>query len=64
MELRALAGKDANYAKLMEVAANNLGMPKNHRGGAYNWLEINASEAEGGSEEGVVDEVNGCIDLL
>jgi len=50
------------YRKLLFVAASNLGGPKTDDiDVAYNWLLTSASETD---EDGVVDEVNACRDMV
>ena len=57
------------YKKLVECAALNLGMPENWgarpnlKGSDLHieWLNVSAMET---SEEGVVDEINFCLDLV
>ena len=61
-ELQSKAKTDPNYEKLAIISANNLGFSGS--GGlssALNWLSLSADET---SEEGVVDEINFCIDCL
>jgi len=61
-ELRQLAFQDENYKKLALAAADNLG--GNSRGDlnrAMQWLNTNADETD---EQGVIDEVNFCRDLV
>lgn len=61
-ELRQLAFSDENYKKLALAAADNLG--GNSRGDlnrAMQWLNTNADETD---EQGVIDEVNFCRDLV
>jgi len=56
------------YKKLAECAAQNLGMPENWGTKSNNvtdqhieWLNMNAMET---TEEGVVDEINFCLDIV
>ena len=56
------AKTDPRYATLAMVSASNLGGTCSDLRGARQWLELNATE--GGSEEGVVDEINFCIDFV
>lgn len=61
-ELRRLSKTNDLYKKLLLISASNLG--SNHGGDAdkaYRCLEINAMET---SEEGVIEEVNFCLDLV
>lgn len=60
-DLRQKAAQDARYVQLAIVSANNLGGNAQTFDAAMRWLELNASE--GGSEDGVIDEVNFCRDL-
>jgi len=64
-ELRQLAGEDPRYLKLAILGAQNLGAGKvDNLDQAMNWLNINAMISEGGDEQGVVEEVNFCRDLV
>ena len=60
-ELSMLARSDDRYARLAIVSANNLGGDAKSVDDAIRWLYTNASEV---SEEGVIDEVNFCRDLV
>lgn len=63
-ELRSKAYTNPQYAKLLCVAASNLGggpAVRTNLVAAYQWLCQNAAEA---GESGVVDEVNYCRDLI
>ena len=60
-ELYQLAGQHTQYQKLAMIAASNLGGSPTDLASAMRWLNINADET---SEEGVVDEVNFCLDLV
>lgn len=60
-ELSRLARSDKNYEKLAIVSASNLGGGTLNLGGAINWLNITADET---SEEGVIEEINFCRDLV
>lgn len=60
-ELRSLANTQEPYRRLMLMASRNLGGPDDTQEKAYQWLVVNALET---NEEGVVEEVNGCIPLL
>ena len=57
--LRALT--DERYANLALISASNLGGEGKTLSEARRWLELNASE---GTEEGVVQEINHCRDLV
>lgn len=61
-ELRSLAAEDARYLKLLCIASSNLGGPAEGIEACFQWLNTNANETN--SEEGVVNEVNGCIYLV
>ena len=52
------------HTQLCHIAAKNLGLSKENPTfeESYQWLYLNALES--GSEQGVVDEVNFCRDLL
>lgn len=61
-ELRNLAASDERYAKLLHAASENLGgRIGDTLEGAYRNLINNANETD---EDGVVDEVNFCRDLV
>lgn len=63
-DLHRLAGEDERYLRLAKIAASNLGGLPGDCGtlpGAIRWLEINALETD---EEGVVGEINFCLDLV
>ena len=60
--LSQLARQDSRYAELAIVSANNLGGNVKTVDSAIRWLYVNAQDS--GSEEGVVDEVNFCRDLV
>lgn len=60
-ELADKAATDPKYLKLALIASSNLGGPKDTLQSALRWLHINASETD---EEGVVDEINFCRDLI
>ena len=65
-ELYRLAAQDTKYLQLLVDAANNLGGSCQNAREAEAWLDINAQETsteEFDGEKGVVDEVNGLIDL-
>lgn len=70
MELRNKARTDERYAKLLLVANSNLGgRPEASLDEAYQNLCDNACAAEDDiegepSEDGIVAEVNFCIDLI
>jgi len=49
------------YKKWAFSASRNLGGPDSSIEEALRWLEMNANET---SEEGVVDEINFCLDLV
>ena len=64
-ELRMLAVTDEKYHQLLMISASNLGGDPKNASEAYQTLIDNAScETDGCSEEGVVDEVNFCRDLV
>lgn len=63
-ELKALARNDPSYARLLCLAASNLGGGPEVAANpvaAYRWLELNAMET---TERGVVGEVNFVRDLI
>ena len=60
-ELRRLSMCHPEYAKLLFMGSSNLGGPNKDIDKCYNYLYMNASEV---SEEGVIEEVNACINLL
>ena len=60
-DLRYKAVSDAKYRKLLFLASANLGGPNKGENECYNWLMTNAMETD---EEGVVEEVNFCRDLV
>jgi hypothetical protein len=60
-ELRNLAETDERYKKLMIVSASNLGQPNANEQVAYESLENCVMETD---EQGVVDEINFCRDLV
>jgi hypothetical protein len=61
-QLRSKAQTDPNYRRLAILAASNLGGdPGESLDEAMKWLYINAQETD---EEGVVEEVNFCRDLV
>lgn len=61
-QLRTKALKDPNYRKLAILAAESLGGdPGEDLNKALDWLNTIAIES---SEEGVIEEVNFCRDLL
>ena len=60
-DLNNKARVDANYARLASLASANLGGPKEPLQECLRWLNINAAETD---EDGVVDEINFCIDLV
>ena len=61
-QLSQLARQDSRYAELAIVSAKNLGGNVKTVDDAIRWLYVNAEDS--GSEEGVVDEVNFCRDLV
>lgn len=71
-ELEIRAATDKRYERLAIVSASNLGGDFNRKSPqvfqlAMHWLRMNAVETwseTGGGEEGVVDEVNFCRDLV
>lgn len=66
MQLETLARKDPRYRRLAILGASNLGGPPSEKDdleGAMRWLRVNASDPEA-SEDGVIDEVNFCRDLV
>lgn len=63
-ELQQLAKEDPNYDKLAKIAASNLGGPHGTLQEAMRWLWTNVNEVPELGEQGVVDEVNFCIDLV
>ena len=60
-ELFQLAHTDDKYRQLLMISAQNLGGDPKTVQGAEQWLRINAMET---SEEGVVEEINFCRDLV
>jgi hypothetical protein len=63
-ELYNLAAKDDKYRQLLLISASNLGGPSSTPDIAYQTLIDNATAGDGCSEEGVIDEVNFCRDLV
>jgi hypothetical protein len=61
-DLFNLANRDKRYEKLLIISAQNLGGRINSPQDAASFLEMQANAM--GEEEGVVDEVNFCIDLV
>ena len=61
MELYSKAKTDPNYEKLAIISSANLGSHGDNFQTAMNYLNMVADET---SEEGVVDEINFCIDCL
>lgn len=62
-ELQNLALSNPRYAKLAELGSKQLGGHSNWKLEEHlRWLHVNASETD--SEDGVIDEVNFCIDLV
>lgn len=61
-ELRRLSRENPAYARLMVVSSHNLGGPDgDDPDAAYRWLCTNAEETD---ENGVVEEVNFCRELV
>ena len=61
-QLKSKARKDENYKRLAIVAASNLGGDAGEDlEKALDWLYLNAQETD---EEGVVEEVNACRDMV
>jgi hypothetical protein len=60
-DLRYRAKTDERYARLLLVAAQNLGGGSQTAEEAYRTLEVNAMETD---EDGVVGEINFCRDLV
>ena len=60
-ELQSKAKTDPNYEKLAIISSANLGSYGDNLQTAMNYLNMVADET---SEEGVVDEINFCIDCL
>lgn len=60
-ELENLASENQRYQQLAIIAAQNLGGALNELEAAMRWLRTNAMET---TEEGVVEEVNFCRDLV
>ena len=60
-ELKSLAGADTQYRKLLCLGSSNLGGPNEDMEHCYRWLVLNAQET---TEDGVVAEVNACIDMV
>ena len=56
------AATDPQYAQLAMISAANLGGNCKDLASARQWLNCNAMES--GSEQGVVDEINFCRDLV
>jgi hypothetical protein len=61
LELEQKAKSDPRYLSLAKVAASNLGGPHGTLAESMRWLRTNGMETD---EDGVVDEVNGCRDLV
>lgn len=62
-DLRAKAATDPRYNKLGILAAGNLGHQPRNFTDAMNSLQMEAMES-GLGEEGIVDEINFCIDMV
>ncbi len=60
-DLRQRAAKDPRYLQLAMISASNLGGSPKSLDDAIDWLSTNAMETE---EDGVVDEINFCRDLV
>lgn len=60
-ELAAKANTDPRYATLAARASANLGGPLRPLSQTIQWLYTNAMETD---EEGVVEEINFCLDLV
>jgi hypothetical protein len=62
-QLRSLAFRNEAYKRLALIAANNLGAGREITdiNAAMEWLNINADETD---EQGVVEEVNFCRELV
>ena len=60
-ELYNKARTDEKYKQLLLISSSNLGGTDQNMSDAYHWLQINAMETD---EQGVVDEVNFCRDLV
>jgi len=56
------AATDPRYAELAMISASNLGGTCKDLKEARQWLNCNAMESD--SEQGVVDEINFCRDLV
>ncbi len=63
-ELRQLALTDPKYQKLAMISAQNLGGSPRNLSDALHWLELSSNPSEGGTEKGVVKEINFCIPLV
>lgn len=61
-DLEDKARVDERYRMLAMAASENLGGPCRTLNDAMQWLHLNANETN--SEQGVVDEVNFCRDLI
>ena len=61
-QLRSMAFRNEAYKRLALTAAENLGgSPNGDLNKAMEWLNINADETD---EQGVVEEINFCRDLV
>ena len=62
-QLNTKAQRDERYKNLAIVAANNLGgaVKEGDYQSAIRWLKVSAMESD---EDGVVEEVNFCLDLV
>ena len=59
--LQHLAATHDSYRKLAIISAENLGGSPRNLQEAMKWLNMNAMETD---EQGVVDEVNFCLDMV
>ena len=61
-QLRSMAFRNEAYKRLALTAAENLGgSPNGDLNKAMEWLNVNADETD---EQGVVEEINFCRDLV
>lgn len=61
-QLRSMAFRNEAYKRLALTAAENLGgNPQGDLNKAMEWLNVNADETD---EQGVVEEINFCRDLV
>ena len=61
-DLQCKAKEDPKYEQLAIIAARNLGAPTADYPNAIVYLSLSANESQ--DEQGVVDEINFCLDLI